>query len=126
MKKLRTVLIDVDQKTVGEIEIDDDLNAFYEKLNCRVFDIVQRKIDGVWYDIMCDDEGLLKEDPVVSAADKEKLSPMLVGNLMFFHSNRNGDLKSLDDVDIENIFNNTVVAIGEEGQISPCVLISLR
>ena len=123
MKMLKTVLIDVVRKTVEDVEVKDDLDAFYEKLNCSMVEITSLMIGGVWYDIMCDEEGLLKNQPIVSAVQLETLDPMLVGNLMFFNYDGRGNLVSLDDTDIERIKDNIVIAFDRNGGISPCVLI---
>lgn len=43
-KKLRGVLLDVANKKVEAIEIADDLEKYYEILNCTCIDIIQRRI----------------------------------------------------------------------------------
>lgn len=43
-KKLLGVLVDVENKKVEAIEIADDLEKYYEILNCTCIDIVQRRI----------------------------------------------------------------------------------
>ena len=81
---MRGVLLDVVKGEIKEVNIEDSLEAYYDALNCTVIDIVQRDIGGITFDIVCDDEGLLKDSPVVSAVDS-KYRPMFVGNLLFLH-----------------------------------------
>lgn len=97
----RSYLIDVNN-TSREIEIKDDLQEFYKVLNCSTIDIVSREIGGKYYDIVCDDEGLCNNNPIVSAYDRN-CRPMLVGNLLIFGVGEDGELGSLTDEDVEHI-----------------------
>lgn len=99
---MKTILIDVKKGTAEVIEIEDDLDEFYKVLDCRCIDIVNRRIGRKRFDVMCDDEGLLKGAPRISAIDNLG-HPMLVGNLMFFNSNDEGELLGLSDIDIKYI-----------------------
>lgn len=108
---MKTLLLDAENREISVIDVEDDLDAFYEKLNCRCIDIPVRSIGGRYFDVMCDDEGLLKEDPVVSAIGSNGV--MLVGNLMFFHHDDEGNLVELSDEDISHIKKNLRVVIHE-------------
>ena len=99
---MKTVLLDVYNEKVEVIDIDDELDAFYEKLDCNCIDIVTRRIDGMEFDIMCDDEGLF-HDPRKLSAINDMGEPMLVGTLMFFHHDDEGDLVGLTDEAVEFI-----------------------
>lgn len=99
---MKTVLLNVYDNTAEVIEIIDDLRAYYEKLDCDCIDIVMRKIGGKWFDVMCDDEGLFREPQKISAIN-DMGQPMLVGNLMFFHHDDEGNLTGLDAEDVEHI-----------------------
>lgn len=82
MNKLKGVLIDVNTGEARATTINDDLSSFYSALNCTTIDIVSRKIGTMrkYFSIVCDDEGLLKDNPTVSAFD-DNGKPALVGNL---------------------------------------------
>ena len=102
---MKSLLLDVENCEVAVIELDErpELDFFYEKLNCDVIDIVERRIKGEYFQIVCDDEGALKPDPMVSAIDGN-MEPVLCGNLMFFDSiDENGELVGLKNEDIERI-----------------------
>ena len=99
---MKTLLLNVQEGYVKELDIKDDLKVFYDFIDCRSIDIVERKINRRWFDIICDDEGLLKDDPKISAIDSFG-HPMLVGNLMFAHHDSKGNLKALTDDDIKYI-----------------------
>lgn len=102
---MQTILLDVRNENAEVIDIDDELDAFYDKLNCTCIDIVSRSIGGKVYDIMCDDEGLLKEESPKISAINDMGQPMLVGNLMFFNVDGEGELVGLSDDDVEHIKN---------------------
>lgn len=86
---MKTVLLNVENNEVKVIELEDKLEAYYENLNCNTIDIVERKIGGKLFDIVCDDEGLLKDDAKISAIS-DMGEAMLVGNLIFVHND--GDI----------------------------------
>lgn len=97
---MKTVLLDTQANTVSVIDIEDKLEAFYEKLHCDTIDITERFIDGKAFDIMCDDDGLLVINPCISAVDSF-YETKLVGSLMFFHTGEEGELVGLSDEDVE-------------------------
>ena len=102
---MKTVLLEVHNETVLEINIRPEIDAYYFALRCTSIDIVERKIGGKWFDVMCDDEGLLKEEVKISAIN-DMGEPMLVGNLMFFHNDGEGNLVGLSDEDVDHIKKN--------------------
>ena len=103
---MKTFLIDVYNRAYGLAEVENELEAFYEKLDCRCINIVVRKVKGVEFDIMCDDEGLLREDRRPSAFVRDTLEPMLVGNLMFFHHDAEGNLTEISDDEMRLLRNS--------------------
>ena len=93
---LRGVLVDVEQETVSVVEITDKLDEFYRILNCDCIDIVVRRIGSKLFNIVCDDEALLKEAPKISAIDNLG-QPMLCGNLFIVGGETiGGDLTGLE------------------------------
>ena len=108
----RLLLIDVFNNDVREVNIGQgELDKFYELLNCRCFDITDRKIGGKYFDIFCDDEGLLQDpQPPISAYSLETREPMLVGNLIIANHDREGNTTDLSDEDIEHIKENQIFA----------------
>ena len=107
--KARVFVLDVIQSDTRIVEIDsDELEDFYKELDCHIFDVAVRKVGDVRYDIFCDDIGLLKEDPVVSAIDQDG-KPMLVGNLLLANHDDQGRTTSLSLDDVENIYRHIAV-----------------
>jgi hypothetical protein len=109
---VRLFLIDVMNDKAEELNIEPyDLDKFHELLNCRCFAIPKRRIGGKYFDIYCDDEGLIKdEQPPVSAYSISKREPMLVGNLIIANHDMAGDTIDLSDEDIKLIKENLIFA----------------
>lgn len=87
--------------------IKDDLETFYNLIGCRCIDIVQRRFNGVIFDIVLDDEGLLKADETgelpVSWWQEKGYTPSyegLFGVLLLCHSDDQGNLTdaTIDDL----------------------------
>ena len=78
------------------------LDDYYKYLKCDCFDITHRKVGDKYFDIFCDDMGLFRDKPIVSAVD-ELRQPMLVGNLIFAHHDKAGNTTSLTKEDMEYI-----------------------
>ena len=103
---IRGVLIDVVNNAVEVVEIGRSLQAYYNLLGCDTIDIVTRKVGDHLYQIVLDDEGLLKPDPVPSAFDSND-KPCLVGNLFVVgYEVIDGELTSIDDNEIQQLMSH--------------------
>jgi hypothetical protein len=102
---MKTLLLNVKENKVEVLDVEGTLEEYYERLDCRCIDIQLRSIAGRNYDIVCDDEGLLVDNPRISAINNYG-ETMLVGNLMFFHNDGMGNLTGLKDEDIRHLLNN--------------------
>lgn len=100
MKNLIKVMV-VNEKGMEVVEIPNDIDKFYEIIGCRCIDIATRRIGEKkkYYDIIVDDEGLLVDNPRVSAIDSN-LKAMLVGNLIITNYNDEGETTTLTNEDI--------------------------
>ena len=105
---MKAFLLDAENRQTRTVEVDDTdhLTEYYKLLNCEIVDITSRKIGGKYFDIVADDEGLMKENPIVSALDTEG-QPALVGNLLFCNYDpETGEEVSLTDEDIQLLRDN--------------------
>lgn len=101
MKKMITgVLIDVKHNGYALVPVEHSLKEFYNNLHCDVIDIAVRKVGGRPYVFVCNDEGLLKNRPKVSAVN-DMGEPMFVGNLLIVGEDKDGKLIDLVDEDLE-------------------------
>ena len=107
-----------DGKGFKELKTDGENNliAWYKAIDCDCIDIVSRKVGGKYLEIVCDDEGLLKGSPVVTAINKQNKSEvMLVGSLVFYGGvDANGDLIDITKDDVKRIKSNTVMYLDKE------------
>ena len=84
----------------------NNLDEYYTALGCDVFDVTTRKIGRQFYDIYCDDEGLLKCNPILSAVDSDG-HPALVGNLFVCKHDAEGNTIGLSMHEMHEIISNT-------------------
>lgn len=89
------------------IDIEDKLDTFYRLLDCDTIDVAVRKIGDDYYDIIVDDEGLLIDNPKISAFDNQ-YNPQLVGNLLIVKNDGKGEFKGLTDDEAREVMNNMV------------------
>lgn len=83
-EKIKGVLLDIKNNNVEVVDFVPTLDNYYRMLHCDTIDIVSKKIgvrNGRVFDIVCDDEGLFKEDNKISAIN-DLGKPMLVGSLL--------------------------------------------
>lgn len=85
-------------------EIDHSLKERYNLIDCRCVDMVRRQIGGKYFIIICDDEGLLKSTPKISAID-DFGQPQLVGNLIICGIGDDEDIADLTPDETEHILN---------------------
>ena len=103
MNELRGFLIKTNGEcTEARIDREHELEELYRVCECNTIDIVSRKIAGDYYDITCDDEALLKTEPVFTAVSKDNYL-MLCGNLFITRNNAAGELADLTDDDVLRI-----------------------
>lgn len=121
MNKVRGFLIDVEKSNPYIAEVDGSLESYYTILNCDTFDIASRKIGEHIYDIYCDDEGLLKDHPLVSAISSDR-HPMLVGNLFITKTDEEGNTISLTDEEIDEVKRHLTPIFDDSGKYYPCLI----
>lgn len=102
---LSMLLVDVYRSKIEVVHIKDDLDEFYRLLRCNTIDIAQRKIGPGTYEVICDDNGLLKGDQRPSAFSKTG-DVQFVGNLLVCKYGGAGELAGLDADDIHNLMQN--------------------
>ena len=117
---MRAVLVDVKNCDVREIECNN-LDDYYNAIDCNTIDIVSRRIGDGWYDIIVDDEGLLADNPIPSALDVEHMTVMLVGNLIISKHDGAGNEISLDDDNVDEVMHN-IVAVFDGKSIKPMLM----
>lgn len=57
---MKVLLLDTDRLQPQVVETEGGLDEWYRLLRCDLIDIVSRQIGGRYFDIICDDEGLLR------------------------------------------------------------------
>lgn len=86
MKKIKGILIDVENCEVKEVKFKDTLEEYYRLLKC---DLITAPSFDENHDIIADDEGLLKPNNFFQYEEIE-----LAGNCMIVGVSENGNWKS--------------------------------
>lgn len=120
---MKSLLIDVLNEEVKVVEVENGLEDYYKYLNCDCIDIASRKIGRKYYDIVVDDEGLLKSEPKISAIN-DLGGVMLVGNLMVLNS-KDGELTTLTNDDIKYI-KKRIVKLGTRKHPTPYPMLKVE
>lgn len=98
MKNITGMLIRTDGTNASFKTIPANLESYYKTLDCELIDIVNRQVGhdkDNRYNIICDDEALLKS-PAVSTAIDHSLNYCLYGNLFVVGvDEETGDVRSL-------------------------------
>ena len=87
----------------------DELPKLYRLLHCDLVTIPRYRIGGELYDIIADDEGLLKESPKVALFLDGQ--PTIAGRFIITRYNDEGEQIGLDDSDIDRILEHTKTII---------------
>lgn len=98
-KNILGYYINPSESVFKPLEITDDLYTYYDILDCRCIDITHVKIAGHVYAVVCDDEGLLKDNPLPAIVRPDAC---IVGAcFVTLPSDDDGNLQSLTDYDIK-------------------------
>lgn len=82
-------------------DISSELTEIYRFLNCRTIDCTTTKIGTRIYDVICDDEGLLKDNVIFTLFEGEE--PRISGNMLLTQYNIEGENIGLSQEDINYI-----------------------
>lgn len=119
---IKCFLVDIKDKSAKEIDFEPSLKKYYELLNCDTIDIVTRSVGGQTFDVICDDEGLMVDKPVISAVDS-KMEAMLVGSLLFAHHNAEGETTGLTHEECQHLLGHVRhVTTRNDPEGHPCVV----
>ena len=103
---MKMLLLDVVNKNIKMVEANT-LADYYKLIGCRCLDIIHRRIGDAEVEIVLDDEGLLVENPKVSAISVDG-TPMLFGNLLIASGRvtDDGELTELTEEEVDEIMDN--------------------
>lgn len=98
-KVIKGILIKEDKVEI--VEVENSLIELYKLLNCDLIQVVERKIGDKVYDIICDEEGLLK--PNFQSAICSNYTENLYGNILIVNHDDEGNFTSLSNDEIIDI-----------------------
>ena len=110
--ELKVFVAHVKNNIFAERIVKDDFKVYYQIIGCHSIDITLRRIGGKAFLVICDDEGLFDKNNQVSMADPTDKDNIIVGNVIITGlADRDGDLTSLTDEDIDLIERNICTAL---------------
>lgn len=83
---------------IRNIDDTDKLNEYYRYLDCHCIDMVMINVDSYAYDVVCDDEALLRNPLIPSLYISEE--QVFFGNLAFVKIDEEGASVGLDREDM--------------------------
>jgi hypothetical protein len=89
----------------------ESFRSLYSVLNCETFTIASRSISSNYYDIYCDDEGLLKDNhisAVLTPKSPGEIEEVLAGNIFICNHTEDGDIASLNEEQVSDILSSTL------------------
>lgn len=98
------------KRGISEVDFKDNLEEFYNLLECQTIDILSVKVGNIFYDVICDDEALLKENPIPSIVDKNG-SAIIFGSALLCKADNEGNQIGLTEGEIANILNHRKIGI---------------
>lgn len=84
---MRAYYINSETDEHGAIDVEPRLDEYYRLIGCRCVDFAVREISGRSYNIVLDDEGLLKPNRITAASLQSNAfgtQERLAGNLLIF------------------------------------------
>ena len=97
MKNVVMLYVREDSATFEKVE--PSLQNYYKLLNCDCIDIVNIAIGGKKFDVICDNEALLKQPPLSFSVISSEGYPMVAGNILVCNS-EDGYETDLTGVDV--------------------------
>ena len=86
------------ESNIRNIDDADKLHEYYRYLHCQCIDMATIDVDGHAYDVICDDEALLRNPLIPSLYISEE--QVFFGNLAFVKTDENGAEVGLDREDM--------------------------
>lgn len=100
----QTVIIRTREVKMSDSNSAEKLKEYYRLLDCRYIDICEVEINGKYFDLIVDDEGMLPERPIPTFY-VEKDKAVLYGNILFAHCNEDGEIIGLEDSELPMLAN---------------------
>lgn len=119
---MRAYIINGNDNECGEIDVEPRLSEYYRLIGCDCIDIAVREIHGHPYNIVLDDEGLFKPNRVTAISMRSDIfgnRERLVGTLLIFGLDEEGDLTDLTDDEVLQIQRHMVMAIFSDESVHP-------
>ena len=127
---MRAYFINSETDEHGPIETEPKLDEYYRLIGCRCVDFIIREINGHPYNIILDDEGLLKPNRIAAVSVQSNVfgtQEHLAGNLLIFGVDENDfehGCRSLTDEELMQIQRRMILGVFSDGSEHPVLFYS--
>lgn len=107
---MKYVLFEAGKSEGKVVELESTLEEYYKLLNCDCIEMISRKFNNTYYDVIVDEEGLFKQNlvPTAQSYDENGVKfETIFGNMLVTKVNEEGDCVDLNAEDIKNITEKT-------------------
>lgn len=80
-KTVRALILDIKKNEVRDEVIEKDFDNYYKIIGTDMVELPKYRVGGKVFEFVCDEEGLMKDNPIVSGFD-EHGKALLVGTLI--------------------------------------------
>ena len=94
------IFIDAHGRDVCNVAVRDELSCYYDLIGCDLIDIVRAKIGESTVAIVCDDEGKLRDNPVITGVVG---TTIFVGSLFICAIDSRGEFRSLKKKELSEV-----------------------
>lgn len=101
---MKMYYLNVKKQVCGIVDIEPKLDEYYKLIDCDCITITTIQILGHIYDVICDDEALLKDDPIPAILVCNGYS--IYGNVLICKDDCEGNETGLDFYDVDRISNS--------------------
>jgi hypothetical protein len=111
----------------GVREVEGHYTKLRKLINCDLIDIVVRKIGDTYYNIVCDDEGLFKENKIWSGITTNKgvIVEQIAGPIFITKDDGQGNLIGLEDKEVKTVLQSITHYISDKLDLQPTVRMTL-
>lgn len=98
--------------------------AFKELIDCDFLEPAYVSVNGVEYEILADDEGMLKEDVFPTVFMGSESNPQIFGNIIVCHYNRQRDVdEGLTAKDISLLTTKINLCCDGKSRVNQCLVV---
>lgn len=102
---MKGLLLSVERQKAEFVDIEKNFERYYELMNCDTVEYAYRRVGGIPFLFVCDENALMVSDPLISAVSRS-MGAMLFGSLLVYGATDDGNARDLTDEEVDILKNN--------------------